>query len=56
MSAGTGVVHSEYNLEDEDTKSLSNLDVSNKKCKTKMGCKKFPKRPVEATKTFSYWF
>ena len=48
MSAGTGVVHSEYNLEDEDTNLYQIWMFPNKKnVKPRWDAKKFPKEPVE---------
>ena len=48
MSAGTGVVHSEYNLEDEDTSLYQIWMFPNKKnVKPRWDAKKFPKEPVE---------
>ena len=48
MSAGTGVVHSEYNLEDEDTNLYQIWMFPNKKnVKPRWDAKQFPKEPVE---------
>ena len=48
MSAGTGVVHSEYNLEDEDTNLYQIWMFPNKKnVKPRWDAKQFPKEPVK---------
>ena len=48
MSAGTGVVHSEYNLEDEDTTLYQIWMFPNKKnVKPRWDAKQFPKEAVE---------
>ena len=48
MSAGTGVVHSEYNLENEDTNLYQIWMFPNKKnVKPRWDAKQFPKEPVE---------
>ena len=48
MSAGTGVVHSEYNLENEDTNLYQIWMFPNKKnVKPRWDAKKFPKEPVK---------
>ena len=48
MSAGTGVVHSEYNLEHEDTSLYQIWMFPNKKnVHPRWDTKKFPKEPVE---------
>ena len=48
MSAGTGVIHSEYNLEDEDTTLYQIWMFPNKKnVKPRWDAKQFPKEPVE---------
>ena len=47
MSAGTGVVHSEYNLEDEETNLYQIWMFPNKKnVKPRWDAKQFPKKPV----------
>ena len=48
MSAGTGVVHSEYNFENEDTNLYQIWIFPNKKdVKPRWDAKKFPKEPVK---------
>ena len=48
MSAGTGVVHSEYNLENEATNLYQIWMFPNKKnVKPRWDAKQFPKEPVE---------
>ena len=48
MSAGTGVVHSEYNYENEDTNLYQIWIFPNKKdVKPRWDAKKFPKEPVK---------
>ena len=48
MSAGTGVVHSEYNLENEVTNLYQIWMFPNKKnVKPRWDAKQFPKEPVE---------
>ena len=47
MSAGTGVVHSEFNLEDEETNLYQIWMFPNKKnVKPRWDAKEFPKEPV----------